>query len=316
MLKVNGIFNGRKQIPEDLMRDGIIMGGKAALAEKLKRDHSWDGRTLIAAPITVLEAGAIVDNFWSVLGELKDLSFGANLLWAKGSRDIKVTVKMEDLSMFDFKDSNLSGWLDREELEVTFLAGDGEEVSYKELVNKYGAMEFALRLLVVPTSHLGASIWVGASPYSKADIQNKLMNDASSHVAPHITLPIHEAMPHGVATAGRAAHAVFSRQELSSDGYGIGVLPWLDCAAEGDGALMPSSDEIKEATLLFLRQSMASASATTSLAMETRMEAVVAGKPVGPKNAPHVFPEFTLAEETPEMPRGGWKCGYADDLDE
>ena len=252
MLKVHGIFNGRKQIPEDLMRSGVIMGGKAALAEKLKKDHSWDGRTLIAAPITVLEAGAIVDNYWSVLGELRDLSFGANLLWAKGSKDIKVTVKMEDLSMFDFKDGNLSGWLDKDELEVTFAIGDGEEVSYKELTEKYGAMEFALRLLVVPTTHQGASVWVGASPYSKADIKNKLKNDASSNIAPHITLPIHEAMPHGVAAAGRAAHAVFSRQELPSDGYGLGVLPWLDCSAEGDDAIMPSSDEIKEATTIYI----------------------------------------------------------------
>ena len=119
MLKIHEIFAGRKQIPEESMREGIIFGGKAALAESLKKDHSWDGRTLIAAPITVLEAGAIVDNYWTVLGELRDLSFGANVLWGGGSKDLKVTVKM-DLSMFDFKDTNISAWLDREELEVTF----------------------------------------------------------------------------------------------------------------------------------------------------------------------------------------------------
>ena len=145
----------------------------------------------------------------------------------------------------------------------------------------------------------------GASgPYSKQEIKNRLKNDASSHLAPHITLPIHEAMPHGVATAGRAAHAVFSRQELPSDGYGLGILPWLDCSAEGEDAIMPSSDELKEATLLFMRKSTASAVATTPLVMENRMEALVAGKPVVPRNQPQIFPEFTPSQETLEMPKG------------
>ena len=28
---------------DEVMRGGVIMGGKVALAEKLKQDHSWDG---------------------------------------------------------------------------------------------------------------------------------------------------------------------------------------------------------------------------------------------------------------------------------
>ena len=152
MLKVNAIFNGRKKMGDEVMREGVIMGGKVALAEKLRHDHSWDGRSLIAAPITVMEAGAIVDNYWSVLGELKDLVFGANLLWAKGSKDLKVTVKMEDLGMFDFKDGNISEWLDKEELEVSYSSGDGQEMRYEEVVEKHGEVQFSLRLLVIPTS--------------------------------------------------------------------------------------------------------------------------------------------------------------------
>ena len=306
MLKVNAIFNGRKKMADEVMRGGVIMGGKVALAEKLKQDHSWDGRSLIAAPITVMEAGAIVDNYWSVLGELKDLVFRANLLWAKGSKDLKVTIKMEDLGMFDFKDGNLSEWLDKEDLEVSYSSGDGQEMGYEEVVDKHGEVQFSPRLLVIPTSHLGASVWVGASPYAKADIKTRLGGDASSNVAPHITLPIHEAMPHGVAAAGRAAHAVFSRQELPSDGFGFGVIPWMDCSAEGEGAVMPSSDEFKESTLLFLRKSTASAVPTNPQAMETRMEALVAGRPVVPKNPPHVFPEFSPSEEDSPGILRGW----------
>ena len=304
MLKVHGIFNGRKQMPEAEMRAGIIMGGKVALAEKLRKDHAWNSRSLIVAPTMVLEAGAIVDSNWSVLGELRDLSFGANLLWAKANKDLKVTVKMEDLSMFDFKDTNLSEWLDRKELEVQFSAADGEEVNYNEVVDKFGVMDFSLRLLILPTSHQGASVWVGASPYSKEELKTRLGNEATSHLAPHITLPTHEAMPHGVATSGRAVHAVFSRQELASDGFGFGVIPWLECSAEGEGATMPSSDEYKEATLMFLRQSTANAMTTTPQSIEARMGAMVAGKPVMPKNPQHVFPEFTPSEEEAPSPKG------------
>ena len=297
-------------MPEDVMREGIILGGKAALAEKLRKTYAWNGRSLIAAPSAVLEAGAIVDNYWSILGELKDLSFGANLLWPKGNKDMKVKVKMEDLSMFDFKDGNLSEWIDRKDLEVVFALGDGEEVTYEDVTDKYGAMEFCLRLLMVPTSHLGASVWVGATPYSKEDLKNRLGNDASSHLTPHITLPIHEAMPHGVTTAGRAAHAVFSRKELASDGYGFGVIPWLECSAEGEeGVILPSSDEYKESTLLFLRQAMASAVTTLPKTMENRMGALAAGKPAMPSNPPQVFPEFIPSEETPEAPTG-WPNDY------
>ena len=159
---------------EEDMKAGFIMGGAAALAETLRNDHAWNGKAVLAAPIAVLEAGAIVDTYWSVLGELKNLSFGANLLWPKGSKDVKVAVKLKALSMFDFKRGNISVWRDREELDVVFSTGEGDEVSYGNLVQKFGAMEFSLRLLVVPTSHQGASVWVGASPYSKAELKTRL----------------------------------------------------------------------------------------------------------------------------------------------
>ena len=159
--------------------------------------------------------------------------------------------------------------------------------------------------MILPTSHEGASFWVGASPYSKEELAARLGDDATSHLAPHITLPIHEVMPHGVAVAGKALHAVFSRQELAADGYGFGVIPWLDCSAEGEeAATMPSSEEYKEATLMFLRQSTANAMPTTPQTIEARMVALVAGKSAVPKTPQQIFPEFTPAEEEEATPRG------------
>ena len=39
MLNVNKIFRGRKAMSEEDMRSGIVVGGPAALAEKLRVKH-------------------------------------------------------------------------------------------------------------------------------------------------------------------------------------------------------------------------------------------------------------------------------------
>ena len=154
MLNVHKIFRGRKEMSEEDMRSGTVVGGAVALAEKLRADHAWDGRTLIAAPIAVLEMGAIVDNYWSVLGELKDVSFGASTLWARGDKELRVAIKLEDLKVFHFKGGerernggNLSEWLSREDLgagEVTFTKVDGTEVNFEEAAELHGVSEFSI----------------------------------------------------------------------------------------------------------------------------------------------------------------------------
>ena len=53
-----------------------------------------------------------MDTHWVLLGALKDLAFSANQLWVGLEKDLKVTIKLEDLGMFTCGESNLSGWLD------------------------------------------------------------------------------------------------------------------------------------------------------------------------------------------------------------
>ena len=60
------IFKGRKEIPEEELKAGLISGGVAALAEKLRTSHGWDSTTLLAAPLLALEAGAVADCRWAV----------------------------------------------------------------------------------------------------------------------------------------------------------------------------------------------------------------------------------------------------------
>ena len=52
-------------------------------------------------------------------------------------------------------------------------------------------------------------------------------------------MQVTEVKPHGV-RAGRAAHAIFTQKELVGDGFGLGVIPWMDVTAEGlEDAVLP-----------------------------------------------------------------------------
>ena len=77
--------------------------------------------SLLTAPIATLESGTIVDTHWVVLGAMKDLKFSGNNLWTGASKELRVTVNLDNLSMFTFGGAtNVSHWLDRQELEVNY----------------------------------------------------------------------------------------------------------------------------------------------------------------------------------------------------
>lgn len=127
------IFEGKKTLPEAFMRKCMVSGGAVAISEKLVKDHGWDREKLMAAPVMVVEAGVVVDSHWCLLGKLKDMVFSASSIWAGADKKLKVTVRLDDVSVFTFSSSNttsnLSAWLDQEDLDmVTFtLVGQGGE---------------------------------------------------------------------------------------------------------------------------------------------------------------------------------------------
>ena len=294
--KFHKIFSGRKRLPEAQMRTSLFSGGTVALAEKLRSEQGWDGTSILAAPVLVLESGVVADSSWVVLGPVKAITFAANVLWAKAAKELKVTIELGDLSIFTFMDTNLSCWLDREELKVTFHHPDYDEeesLSFRE-IGQFGAGDFCLRLLVCPTSHQNASVWVGAHPSSREDLVQRLGEQANTHLTPHITLAMAELFP-AEARTGRAVQATFSRLEQAKQGFGFGAIPWLDVSAEGEEeATLPDSDDIKGALLSLMRRSTATATATTAGSIEARVRAVLGGRGVPPKNPAHVFPEPQL----------------------
>ena len=301
MDKFNKVFEGRKKLTAAAMREGMITGGAVTLGERLQAKHGWDGTRTMAAPIVVCEAGAIVDTHWVLLGALKDIAFAANYVWPGGEREVRVSIRAADLSMFTFAVGNLSNWLNREELDVTYTAPEGE-LSFEEAQER-GVGEFCLRALVCPTSHLGASIWIGAHPSKREDLEGRLGADHNSSLTPHITLQLAEAEPHGLASGGRAAYAAFTRKEKEGEGFGMGVLPWLDVTAEGvEDAVTPDPEDVKEALLRFMRSSASSAVATTGAALEKRTRALEAGSLGAPRHLAHCFPGYQPPAATAALP--------------
>ena len=104
-----------------------------------------------------------------------------------------MVIKIPDMTCFSFGNSNLSNWMDRGEMDCAFLfpnaGGELVAISFEEACVK-GAGEMALRALICPTSHTGASVWIAAHPRTKADLKARLGNNCNSHVTPHITLKV------------------------------------------------------------------------------------------------------------------------------
>ena len=78
--------------------------------------------------------------------------------------------------------------------------------------------DFTIRLLVVPIDHKEARIWIGASPFTKAELNDNLKANANTHLTPHITL-------HGNKVRAQSIHAEFTRQESETNSFSMAVIP-------------------------------------------------------------------------------------------
>jgi hypothetical protein len=295
------------------MKASLLAGGSVALAEVLRRDHDWDGAQIIAAPVAVIENGAVVETRWAALGRLEDLTFGADLVWEKAEKSVKVVVKVNDLKMFSFGCLNVSHWLDGAELDVKFFSTGGGKSAAGEISQEdakmRGAGDFCLRLMIAPSSPVAAKLFVAALPFSKPDLARRMGGHAETVATPHITLQVKAEAPYPRdpnATGGRWVDGMLSQLEVDGEEFGIAVVPWLDAAAEGlEDAELPTSDDLKENTLRFLRNSTVVTSACTAPRVETRVIELLAGKPPATKYPSGVFPKFTPSGDFNPGTRGG-----------
>ena len=96
------------------------------------------------------------------------------------------------------------------------------------------------------------------------------------------------------ARSGRSVLASMTRQEQEQDGFRFGVIPWCDVTADGEEeATVPDAEDLREATLRFMRSSMTLAIATTAVLYDVRIAAIRNGTIAQLRKDPHVFPGFT-----------------------
>ena len=100
---------------------------------------------------------------------------------------------------------------------------------------------------------------MAATPFSKGELVlvERLGANSNPHLTHHITLMLQELTPHfNIPKTGRCCYALFSRQKQQEDGFGFGILSWMDTTAEGEeDAMCPDPDSLKEALLRFRKKS-------------------------------------------------------------
>jgi hypothetical protein len=313
MARVDKIFGGAKAVPEEIWREQMVAGGATTLADKLTSDGNWDATSLVVAPIITIEEGSIKGTRMILLGALEDIAVSANAVWAGANKQVKITIEMPDLTVCSFEEeqNNLSSWLERTDMEVKYtlhVPAKGEDEATEKIITYeqacgHGVKDFCLRAAITPTSHIGAKITLAVSPYSKVQLKEKLGDSFNAHEVPHIAVQIKEKSPHSSAKRGKAGYAVFSRREKAKEGYGFGIVPYLDVTTEGEeAATCPSSEALKEELLRFMRSVMREAVTVPAAKVETKMNELIAGTAKSPRTPPHVFPKFNPTTETEELP--------------
>ena len=129
-------------------------------------------------------------------------------------------------------------------------------------------------------------------------------------------MQVGEVAPHHGVNAGRAGHAMFTHKEMPKDGFGFGVVPWINVTAEGvEGAMLPESEDLKQATLRFMRASTTMVATTTAAAIEQRVVSLLAGQGIPPRNPAHIFPPYTappMGSGAPPFTQGIYPFGFID----
>ena len=117
------VLKGAKLPSRTLLGSLVVTGGVEVIKKHLER-YGWEKREPVCVPVFTIDEGdaAVKLSRWVLMGGLdKPVRFKADQVFNRAEANIIVTVKLPDLSIFEFRDKNSSYWVDSEELEVTIL---------------------------------------------------------------------------------------------------------------------------------------------------------------------------------------------------
>ena len=227
-----------------------VTGGHVAMANLLKDKHGWDGSSVhVTVQHRLGTLGNIENTSWLALGSLKPFTVSATDIWGPADKQLKVTFKAEDLSMFRFQPMrNISQWVRMGEILPVFYTGsrNNKKILSSAEASAMGVGDLACRIHIIPSSTTEAKLWFSVVPISLQDLEEQLPGKSSSNSVPSITFAVYKSQRDE--GRGKAAKAFLGVQE-DGDSIGIGALALVDNTQveEGDPALAIGA--YKEATV-------------------------------------------------------------------
>jgi hypothetical protein len=269
MIRAN-VFSGKKTPPSSFLNSLVVKGGVEAIDPALKRLVAWNGSDPVCCPVTnIKEDGTINTTRWALLGSLdKNPRLLASNLFSGVDKDIVITIPIDDLKIFEFKDTNASHWIESSELQAVIYDKAGKKELSEEEAQAKGIGAFCIRTVLQPDSHATALMWMGLVPLSKEELRTKLPGIYNRTCCPQIAL----ALGTGGARARRIMMAV---REKEHDGFGFGCFPLIEDLKPGDTTLPPARD-LKEVLYRFMHNTGGTnnrSSLTIMQALESNTEA-------------------------------------------
>jgi hypothetical protein len=299
------MFRGQKVPGQARMKSLTVTGGAVAIAAMLKEEMDWNELTPMAVPLLVVDsAGRIRSTRWTAFGALKTCAWSCSNIWENADKTVKLVLRINDLKEFTWPaNSNISLWNDRSEMEVSFVRKVGRETPVVldwDQAREYGVGNVSFRCILIPTGPTESALWIAATTRSTAELRDIFTAaNMSKPYVPRITMPM-KSMETEENTTGKAVLTKLMVPEEDGEEFGMGVLALMDITAGSTGgsqapatpeAPLPSGEDYKEATLMFLRK-VEMGNNTTAVGIETKFASLDAGSFPSMRKPNVVFPHY------------------------
>ena len=185
----------------------------------------------------------------------------AHNLFSKADKDMVITITLDDLKVFEYRENNASLWVESTELEVEIFDKVTKKILSTPEAEQRGVQTFCVRTVIQPDSHATALMWLGLVPMDINNLKSKLPEEYKKTCCPQIAL----AMGAGGA---RAKRILMSVREKEHEGFGFGCFPILEALYPGETTL-PAVSDLKEALYRFMRATKGNNNRSGSTILQT-----------------------------------------------
>ena len=223
------VFVGKNTPPTSFLNSLIVKGGVEAIDRALRKLVAWNEKDPVCCPVvSIKEDGSINSARWVLLGSLgKNPRFMAHNLFSKSDKDMVITITLDDLKVFEYRENNASLWVESTELEVEIFDKVTKKILSTPEAEQRGVQTFCVRTVIQPDSHATALMWLGRVPMDVNNLKSKLPEEYKKTCCPQIALALG-------AGGARAKRILMSVREKEHEGFGFGCFPILEALYPGE----------------------------------------------------------------------------------